>query len=78
MKTIDYFGYEVDVPDDTTHIAADSDGVVYAFVGEPGLGYEVWWPAFGFAGMSRCYTVDCPALDMRSVNWKESLKEIKP
>ena len=78
MKTVEYFGYEVDVPDDVTHLASDSDGTVYAFVGEPELGFNIWWPEFGFAGKPCCHVVDCPALDMFSVNWKESLKEIKP
>lgn len=79
MKIADYFGYEVAVPDNATHLAADSDGTVYAFIGEPKLGASIWWPERGLLdGVGTCFHADCPQLDMRSVNWRDSLKEIKP
>lgn len=79
MKIVEYFGYEVAVPDNATHLAADSDGTVYAYIGDPVLGEDVWWPEHGLLEMiSTCHQTDCPKLDTRSVNWRESLKEIKP
>lgn len=78
MRIVEYFGYEVAVPDNATHLAADDDGNVYAFVGEPNLGACIWWPKFGFGGPNRLHQTDCPKLDTRSVNWRDSLKEIKP
>ena len=79
MKIAEYFGYEVAVPDNATHLAADSDGTVYAFIGEPKLSYAVWWPEHGLLnGVGTCFDTDCPPLNVQSVNWRESLKEIKP
>lgn len=79
MKTVEYFGYELDVPDNATHLAADSNGTVYAFIGEPKLGACIWWPEHGLLnGVSTCFNTDCPQLDIRSVNWRDSLKELKP
>lgn len=78
MSIVEYFGYEVAVPDNATHLAADDDGNVYAFVGEPILGEDVWWLDHDLLEMiNTCHLTDCPKLDMQSVDWRDSLKEIK-
>ena len=78
MKTVEYFGYAVDVPNIATHLAADGDGTVYAFVGKPFILAEVWWPRNGYGAVETCYVTDCPKLDTQVVDWRDSLKEIKP
>lgn len=78
MKTLNYYGHNVTVPDDVTHLAADRDGQVFAFVKEPTLSTHVWWPSVDDAGLMTCYEVECPYLDTQAVDWRDSLKEIKP
>lgn len=77
MKTVEYFGYELDVPDNATHLAADSDGTVYAFCGKPVRGENVWRPEGGFLNLAKCFLTNCPRLDMESVDWRDSLQEIE-
>lgn len=78
MKTVNYYGHDVAVPDNATHLAADSDGTVYAFVGEPKLGACIWWPEHGLLnGVSTCFNVYCPPLELPPGEWRDSLKEIK-
>ncbi|QBQ76672.1 hypothetical protein PTXU04_00058 [Escherichia phage PTXU04] len=79
MKTVNYYGHDVDVPDNATHLAADSDGTVYAFVGEPKLRNFIWWPEDGLlSGIGTCFDTDCPQLELPPGEWRDSLKEIKP
>lgn len=78
MKIAEYFGYEIAVPDNATHLAADSDGTVYAFCGKPVMRNTVWWSRSLLTnGTATCFATDCPRLDTRSVNWRETLKEIE-
>lgn len=75
MKTVNYYGHDVDVPDNATHLATDRDGEIYAFYREPKLSGGVWLPRIKLGDDSQCHAVDY--VRPGDIEYEDSLMEIK-
>ncbi|TMO97572.1 hypothetical protein [Pseudoalteromonas ruthenica] len=72
LKQVNYFGYELKVANDITHIAQDATGIVYAYGFKPQIDFCGGW---GFEGSAPGAVHKIGALKLK-VNWNESLREV--
>ncbi len=71
-KHVDYFGFQLEVADDITHLAQDATGIVYAYGFKPVIDYCGGW---GFEGTAPGAVQKIGLLKL-NVQWHASLKEV--
>lgn len=68
LKTVEYFGHKITVPNDVTWLAIDADGELIGYSEEPVLSGD-YWLARGMY-FEESYSFGCA--DLQGMDWKDT------
>lgn len=65
-KTVDFFGVQIQVPEQAKFVAADADGRVFSSTRMPQRGFEGGWY------VTHGYQVHCAKVNLEGVDWRQT------
>lgn len=67
VKTVSYYGFLLQIPEDHNHVATDRNGDIYSYISAPVLWADTW-----FSKTEQGTLVGCADLESANKNWRSS------
>ncbi|MCC8376503.1 MULTISPECIES: hypothetical protein [Photorhabdus] len=73
-KTVDYFGIQLTVLRFIKYLAADKDGIIYAYLKEPRSNDGLWLESS--SATFDYFSMPVAIVDLKDIDWKDTLVKV--